>query len=73
MIFKHGVSVLACLVKAGTWFLVSELERAGRAVMVCVVLERSSFISFSFKPRNFSFTSEFRDPATFVDILKLWR
>lgn len=66
MIFKHGVSVLACLVKAGTWFLVSELERAGRAVMVCVVLERRGFISFSFKQRNFSFTCEFRDLVTLL-------
>lgn len=53
MIFKHGVSVLACLVKAGTWFLVSELERAGRAVMVCVVLERGSHGMCSFGKKGF--------------------
>jgi len=46
-IFKHGVSVLTHLVKAGAWFLVSKLKKAGRAVVVYVVLEIRGSSSFS--------------------------
>lgn len=46
-IFKHGVSVLTCLTKAGPSFLVSKLKRAGRAAVVCVVIEIRDSSSFS--------------------------